>query len=494
MKKIIYPICSLILLFVLFLISIESAEAIDVTSCGNITSPGTYNLINNLTSQPGQNCILVTSGNVSIDCGGNGIFFSGNGFSRNYAIYVHSSGNTLKNVSIMNCDFIGRGIINMPAIEVYHANDIFIINNSLDIETLLNDGIIISNSDGQVISKNAIYMNGSTINGLTAIRFYLAKDSLVANNSIYLKRYSGLRSLTGIYGSFISNLSVEYNNITTNTITPFDWRDSALRLDGYNSSLQPKIYSFGNIFKGYGGFKGIFIEYPPLAPPFPTDIISENDYIKIYPYSLSYPGRYSGWAYPLNSYVRFKNITFATEEGSINLINDSQVISFTAYYGASPTLTPDQSHINISNNLAHLNSTAFPDMNKQAIITLLNLQIKNPIVERLDNRKFRYCPPPFCRILNSTGSNVTFYVENFDYHYYRVAAGVHCRLCGDVNDDGVVNSADAMIDARIANRLIVPNPLQFVCGDVNSDGTINVLDALLIARKSAGIPVVLRCA
>ncbi|HLC83568.1 MAG TPA: dockerin type I repeat-containing protein, partial [Bacteroidia bacterium] len=248
---------------------------------------------------------------------------------------------------------------------------------------------------------------------------------------------------------------------------------------------------------GYGGFRGIFVGYPPSGLPFPTDIISENDYIKIYPHNPSYPVTYSGWAYSINNYINFKNVTLATEEGSINIINDSRIISFSAYYGGLPSVVPDQSQINISHNLAYLNSTKFPDMNRQAIVTLLNLNVTNPVIEVDYARRNNFTRCLSCRIIRFSGGNVTFSVPGWSTSYLTATAyrvyDMRCLLCGDVNSDGIVTSADAMIDARIANGLIVPTLSQVECGDVNRDSRINVLDALLIARFSLGLPVTLRC-
>ncbi len=488
----------LILFLLIFLVLIQNTEAIDVTSCGNITSPGTYNLINNLTSAPGQNCILVTSGDVALDCGGNGIFFSGNGRYVNAAIRAHPIPPAiLYNISITNCRLIGTSIINEFAIYADHANDIFISNNSIDIEAMIAAGIFLSSSEKHVIINNSIRMNGSVTGGMGAIAFYQTEDSLVAGNNIYIERTGGTNSLIGVIASSsVSNISVQNNNITLNTTNPSGTWDYALTLTelGSTFSLLPKVFSSGNRFEGYGGFRGIFTEYIIVpGSPWPNAVVSENDYIKIYPHNLSYPGIYSSWAYPINSYINFKNVTLATDEGSINIINDSRVISFGGY----PPV-PDQSHINISHNLAHLNSTAFPDMNRPAIVTLQNIYVTNPVVEIDYERRNNFTRCLSCRIIRSSGGNVTFSVTGWStttyFTAYRVAQlSLSCPLCGDVNGDRRVTSVDAMIDARIANRLIVPNPLQTICGDVNIDGRINVLDALLIARKSAGLSVALRC-
>lgn len=68
-----------------------------------------------------------------------------------------------------------------------------------------------------------------------------------------------------------------------------------------------------------------------------------------------------------------------------------------------------------------------------------------------------------------------------------------CRLCGDVNGDGVVNSTDALIVLTYDAGLDVPPPfLEIIgngCGDVNRDGLTNSTDALIILSYDAGMNV-----
>ena len=61
------------------------------------------------------------------------------------------------------------------------------------------------------------------------------------------------------------------------------------------------------------------------------------------------------------------------------------------------------------------------------------------------------------------------------------------RLLGDVNGDGVVNSADAMLISRHSVKLIDLTEEQLVYADVNQDGRVNSGDAQLISRYSVRI-------
>jgi len=61
-------------------------------------------------------------------------------------------------------------------------------------------------------------------------------------------------------------------------------------------------------------------------------------------------------------------------------------------------------------------------------------------------------------------------------------------ILGDLNGDGVVNSADAALALEIAVGNVIPTPEQEAAGDMNGDGRINSADAALIMRLAAGLP------
>jgi len=58
---------------------------------------------------------------------------------------------------------------------------------------------------------------------------------------------------------------------------------------------------------------------------------------------------------------------------------------------------------------------------------------------------------------------------------------------GDVNNDGVVKSNDAMLALRISAGLMVPDEYQKWAADMNGDGVVRSNDAMLILRKAAGL-------
>ena len=50
-------------------------------------------------------------------------------------------------------------------------------------------------------------------------------------------------------------------------------------------------------------------------------------------------------------------------------------------------------------------------------------------------------------------------------------------LCGDQNNDGVVNILDVITDLQVSADLVEPDTAQVVLSDLNQDGGVDVLDA-----------------
>lgn len=71
------------------------------------------------------------------------------------------------------------------------------------------------------------------------------------------------------------------------------------------------------------------------------------------------------------------------------------------------------------------------------------------------------------------------------YDSYKITL-VTASTKGDVNDDGKINSYDALMVLQHVVGLKTLTSVQFNAGDMNSDGTLNSFDALLILRKSVG--------
>jgi hypothetical protein len=69
----------------------------------------------------------------------------------------------------------------------------------------------------------------------------------------------------------------------------------------------------------------------------------------------------------------------------------------------------------------------------------------------------------------------------------KVTIGQIC-VKGDVNNDGIINSKDAILVLRMAAGLLEPDALQRCAADANSDNTINSKDAIIVLRKAADLP------
>ena len=55
---------------------------------------------------------------------------------------------------------------------------------------------------------------------------------------------------------------------------------------------------------------------------------------------------------------------------------------------------------------------------------------------------------------------------------------------GDVNDDGSIDTTDALITLRHAVKLRLLTGVEFLAGDVNVDGAVDTTDALMILRRA----------
>ena len=61
------------------------------------------------------------------------------------------------------------------------------------------------------------------------------------------------------------------------------------------------------------------------------------------------------------------------------------------------------------------------------------------------------------------------------------------RQYGDVNDDGKINTADAVQILRYAAGMMAFDNAQNLSSDCNHDGKVNIGDAVLILRYAVGL-------
>ena len=81
----------------------------------------------------------------------------------------------------------------------------------------------------------------------------------------------------------------------------------------------------------------------------------------------------------------------------------------------------------------------------------------------------------------SSGSDCCM-LDNIRYNHGSVSGG-----SGDINGDGAVSAADAMLALRYSMHLISLNSSQLARGDVNGDGSVTAADAMIILRRSMGL-------
>ncbi len=82
-----------------------------------------------------------------------------------------------------------------------------------------------------------------------------------------------------------------------------------------------------------------------------------------------------------------------------------------------------------------------------------------------------------------SGENVTFRTDKFSTYVlgYEDSKGIK----GDINGDGEVNIADALVISRYDAQLVELDESVLALGDVNGDGEVNIADALVISRYDA---------
>lgn len=107
------------LIVLIVLSNVMGVTASQIGSCGNITSPGVYNLNQSLSSH--STCIVISASDVVFDGNGHSITCS----DRSFGVYVHNPSKTLENVTVKDLTVSGcyYGI-------VYHDASAGIIQNN----------------------------------------------------------------------------------------------------------------------------------------------------------------------------------------------------------------------------------------------------------------------------------------------------------------------------------------------------------------------------
>jgi parallel beta-helix repeat protein len=208
----------------------DSCIHIGINSCRNLSVPGSYDLIQNISATGA--CIVINANNVTLDC--HGYTITGPGYD--IGIYLNfTSGVTIKNCRITN---FGNGIwayyssnntimtntanLNSGGIELYNSSNNILTNNTANLNL---DGIkVLSSSNNVILTGNTANSNfgagielygnsNSTLTGNTAnsnyygILVWTSTNNLLTNNIANLNSYSGI----------LLQYSANNNIVTSNT-------------------------------------------------------------------------------------------------------------------------------------------------------------------------------------------------------------------------------------------------------------------------------------
>ncbi|GEM_PF-1585395 len=183
MRKLMLLIATLSLLLI-------PANAIDISSCQIIDSPGYYTLTNDIIDSSEAECIKITTNNVILN--GAGHVIDGIDAQSSYGIYVHTT-TTLTNVTVENVTLTDWD----SGIYYNRVHGGRIENCTV---TSSNTGIKLQSSSSNRVTNNTVSMNGN------GIMLYESDSNSIDNNTANMNNYGIiLRTSTG-------------NSITNNTV------------------------------------------------------------------------------------------------------------------------------------------------------------------------------------------------------------------------------------------------------------------------------------
>jgi hypothetical protein len=228
-------------LFVVFLISATLVKATDITECTNITSPGTYNIINDIlgeqvlfNSLPYGACINIDSNDVILNC-------------QNYDINAQNSSTgqwaipitvirdtpTNTNITIENCFFEPYDSVDLAGpLGIYLENASF--NNIINITEI--GGQSAAGTGGGMIQL--VYSDSNTLDNITIVNSIDLGEAYTGSGGIGI-HYSNNVTVANAYfyndspyGIGVDNSNdSNFTNITAIDINGLDW------LGGWDASL-----------------------------------------------------------------------------------------------------------------------------------------------------------------------------------------------------------------------------------------------------------------
>lgn len=84
------------------------------------------------------------------------------------------------------------------------------------------------------------------------------------------------------------------------------------------------------------------------------------------------------------------------------------------------------------------------------------------------------------------------YGYDYYYHYVWPVRGGQIGtlgLFGDMNNDGIIDISDVILELRMALKVDSVQP----CSDLNDDGIVDILDVILTLRMALGLDALEQC-
>ena len=190
------------------------APAVDINSCTVISSPGTYRLIQDISSSATV-CIQITSSDVTLEGGGHTITSTAGG-----GIEVYNPSVTLSNITIRNVTLTGGDTGGSWGISIRNT-----VNSSIESNTVhyrgrgaygRGDGIVLVDSAANWIAFNTVEYNIG--NGISLSRStYGSNNNYIGYNTVggNAHTYNSFGG-SGIYIEYSANNTIDHNTVSGN--------------------------------------------------------------------------------------------------------------------------------------------------------------------------------------------------------------------------------------------------------------------------------------
>jgi parallel beta-helix repeat protein len=229
------------------LLGVGAAGAVNINSCTNINSSGTYTLTTDILNDGNNSCINITSSNVIFD--GQGYTIDGIRALTSRGVYVYNSTTTLTNVTIKNltltdwdisiyCSNSSNGgiennnvILNSFGIYLNSSTNNIITNNNASMNN--NTGIYFLNSDSNNLTNNT-----ANSNAYDGIYLYTSDSNNLTNNTANSNSFSGIYLFRNSTNNIIVN-----NTASDNIVGIYIWEDTTQPNTIQNNTLGGNIYS-----------------------------------------------------------------------------------------------------------------------------------------------------------------------------------------------------------------------------------------------------------